>query len=457
MERKLLPTAAAPFPEGPDLDRSRRDQYRQSTALVGLHVGSCMAPTPRGFRRPAWPFIGPTAGPYEALLSLPARPTLASTLSILLFVSGCGFHGADQLPSPPPQVTVAHVLQRPVKDWDEFTGRLQAPETVEIRPRVSGYIDKVIFAEGSQVKRGDLLLIIDPRPYKAETDRAAADVKLYRTALDLAHIELARVEKLKESGAVSAEELDERKSTTAQAEANVAGAEAALEAAKLNLGFTRVTSPIDGRVSRAEVTRGNLVTGGANGGTLLTSVVSTNPMYLYFDADEESYLRYTQKAHTEGAANSQAPTPVQVGLANEEGFPHTGILDFVDNQLNWQTGTIRARAVLQNDDGRYTPGLFARVQLLAGTEYQAILIEDRAVNTDQSQKYVLLLGPNNIVEYRRVKLGRVTDDLRVVRDGLKLGDVIIVNGAQRVHPGIAVTPQEVAMDARDDNAAAPPK
>jgi multidrug efflux system membrane fusion protein len=344
-----------------------------------------------------------------------------------------------------------------VKDWDEFTGRLQAPETVEIRPRVTGYIDKVVFTEGTHVKRGDLLFIIDPRPYKAETDRAAADVKRYRTALDLAHIELARVEKLKESGAVSAEELDERKSTTAQAEANVAGAEAALEAAQLNLDFTRVTSPIDGRVSRAEVTRGNLVTGGVNGGTLLTTVVSTNPMYLYFDADEQSYLRYTQKNGTAGAANSKSPTPVQVGLANEEGFPHTGILDFVDNQLNSQTGTIRARAVLKNDDGRYTPGLFARVQLLAGTEYEAILIEDRAVNTDQSQKYVLLLGPKNTVEYRRVKLGRITDGLRVVREGLKPGDVIIVNGAQRVHPGIVVTPQEIAMDAQDDTAAASPK
>ena len=389
-------------------------------------------------------------------MSLRVGPIFAA-LSIAFLMTGCGPHAPDQSPPPPPQVTVAHVLQRPVKDWDEFTGRLQAPETVEIRPRVTGYIDKVVFTEGSHVKRGDLLFIIDPRPYKAETDRAAADVKRYRTALDLAHIELARVEKLKESGAVSAEELDERKSTTAQAEANVAGAEAALEAAQLNLGFTRVTSTIDGRVSRAEVTRGNLVTGGINGGTLLTSVVSTNPMYLYFDADEQSYLRYSQKTGSPGSANVKSPTPVQVGLANEEGFPHSGILDFVDNQLNSQTGTIRARAVLKNDDGLYTPGLFARVQLLAGSEYQAILIEDRAVNTDQSQKYVLLLGPKNTVEYRRVKLGRITDGLRVVREGLKLGDVIIVNGAQRVHPGMTVTPQEITMDAQDDTAAASPK
>jgi RND family efflux transporter MFP subunit len=370
----------------------------------------------------------------------------------LLVVAGCGKSG-DQSPSAPPQVTVAQVLEKRVKDWDEFTGRLQAVESVEIRPRVSGYIDKVAFTEGSQVKRGDLLFVIDPRPYQAETDRAAADVKRYKTALELARIELARVQRLKDSGAVSEEELDERKSTMSQVEANVGGAQAALESAALNLNFTRVTSPIAGRVSRAEVTRGNLVTGGINGGTLLTSVVSMDPMYLYFDADEQSYLRYTKMAHSgERPSSRDAANPVQVGLANEEGFPHTGTMDFVDNQLNSQTGTIRARAVLENRDGLYTPGLFARVQLLASSEYSAILIDDRAVNTDQNQKYVLLLGANNTIEYRRVKLGRIIDGLRIVREGLKPGDVILVNGAQRVHPGITVTPQKVLMGA---DAAAP--
>jgi RND family efflux transporter MFP subunit len=214
------------------------------------------------------------------------------------------------------------------------------------------------------------------------------------------------------------------------------------------LNFTKVTSPIDGKVSRAEVTRGNLVTGGSNGGTLLSSVVSMDPIYIYFDADEQSYLRYSQMARGGAQPSSRdAGNPVQVGLANEEGFPHPGKLDFVDNQLNPQTGTIRARAVLQNKDGEFTPGLFARVQLLGGEEFSAILIDDRAVNTDQNQKYVLLLGANNQVEYRKVKLGRVIDGLRVVREGLKAGDVIVVNGAQRVHPGITVTPQQVPMGA----------
>jgi RND family efflux transporter MFP subunit len=368
-------------------------------------------------------------------------------------LSGCGKSGEAGQAPPPPQVSVATVLEKRVKDWDEFTGRFQAVETVEIRPRVSGYIDRVAFKEGALVKSGDLLFIIDPRPYQAEYDRAAADLKRYKTALELARIESVRVQRLRQSGAVSQEELDERTSTVAQAEANAAGAQATLESAQLNLGFTRVTSPITGRVSRAEVTRGNLVTGGNNGGTLLSSVVSMDPIYLYFDSDEQAYLRYTQMARN-GQRSSDAPNPVQVGLANEEGFPHPGRVDFIDNQLNPQTGTIRARAVLDNKDGQFTPGLFARVQLLGSDEYNAILIDDRAVNTDQSQKYVFLLGADNKIEYRRVTLGRVIDGLRVVREGLKAGDTIVVNGAQRVHPGVTVTPQRVAMggDAPTQNA-----
>ena len=382
---------------------------------------------------------------------MPKRFRFAVTLSILwaaALAGGCGKAGDSAQAPPPPQVSVAEVLQKKVKDWDEFTGRFQAVETVEIRPRVSGYIDKVAFKEGALVKSGDLLFVIDPRPYQADYDRAAADLKRYKTALDLARIESVRVQRLRESGAVSQEELDERTSTVAQAEANVAGAQAAVEAAQLNLTFTRVTSPINGRVSRAEVTRGNLVTGGNNGGTLLSSVVSIDPIYLYFDSDELAYLRYTQMARqSEPASSREARDPVQVGLANEEGFPHSGYVDFLDNQLNPQTGTIRARAVLENKDGQFTPGLFARVQLLGSGEYTAILIEDRAVNTDQSQKYVLALSPDNKVEYRKVTLGRIIGGLRVVREGLKPGDVIVVNGAQRVHPGMTVTPERVVMGA----------
>jgi RND family efflux transporter MFP subunit len=371
---------------------------------------------------------------------------VASAAVFTALLAGCGQSGGAAQAPAPPQVSVAAVLEKRVKDWDEFTGRFQAVETVEIRPRVSGYIDKIAFKEGGLVKQGDLLFVIDPRPYQADYDRAAADLKRYKTALELARIESTRVQRLRESGAVSQEELDERTSTVAQAEANVAGAQAALEAASLNLGFTRVTSPVAGRVSRAEVTRGNLVTGGNNGGTLLSSVVSMDPIYLYFDSDEQAYLRYAQMARSgERTSSPDAPSPVHIGLANEEGFPHSGTVDFIDNQLNPQTGTIRARAVLANKDGLFTPGLFARVQLVGSDDYNAILIDDRAVNTDQSQKYVLLLGADNKVEYRKIKLGRVIDGLRIVREGLKPGDVIVVNGAQRVHPGLTVTPQRVTM------------
>jgi len=385
------------------------------------------------------------------------RWAVTAAVAFAALLAGCGRSGgAAQGPPPPPQVSVAAVIEKRVKDWDEFTGRFQAVETVEIRPRVSGYIDKIAFTEGGQVKQGDLLFVIDPRPYQADYDRAAADLKRYKTALELARIESSRVQRLRESGAVSQEELDERTSTVSQAEANVAGAQATLESASLNLGFTRVTSPITGRVSRAEVTRGNLVTGGNNGGTLLSSVVSMDPIYLYFDGDEQAYLRYTQMARSgERTSSRNAPNPVHIGLADEEGFPHAGTMDFVDNQLNPQTGTIRARAVFDNKDGRFTPGLFARVQLVGSDEYDAILIDDRAVNTDQSQKYVLLLGADNKVEYRKVKLGRVIDGLRIVREGLKPGDVIVVNGAQRVHPGLTVAPQRVAMGGDASVAGAP--
>jgi RND family efflux transporter MFP subunit len=373
-------------------------------------------------------------------------------LCACLILTACGKSSATASPgaAPPPEVNVAPVVEKRIQEWDEYTGKLEAVETVEVRPRVSGYIDKVAFTEGKLVKEGELLFIIDPRPYRAERDRAAAEVKRLKTAEDLAHIERARVQRLRASGAVSQEELDERDSTVAQAEANYAGAEAALEVAELNLSFTRVTSPINGRVSRAIVTRGNLVTGGNNGGTLLTSVVSMDPIYLYFDGDEQAYLRYNELAREGDRKSSRdAPNPVRVGLANEDGFPHVGKMDFVDNQVNPQTGTIRARAVLSNPDGFFTPGMFAKVQLLGRNEYPALMIVDRAVNTDQNRKYVFVVGGGNKIEYRRVELGRVTDGLRVVRKGLKPGEVIVVDGAERVHPGLEVKPQTVTMTAVD--------
>jgi RND family efflux transporter MFP subunit len=365
---------------------------------------------------------------------------------VLGLAAGCS-RQADAPPAPP-EVIVAKVLSKNIIDWDEYTGRFQAIDTVELRPRVSGYIDRILFREGQAVKKGDTLVVIDPRPYQADFDRAKAGVVLAKSQRELAQIEADRVQRLKNSGAVSQEELDERLSALHQQEANVAAAQAALDSASLNLSFTTVRAPIDGQTSRAEVTRGNLVTGGNNGGTLLTTIVSTDPIYVYFEGDENAYLRYNELDRAgERPSSRRAANPVRVGLANEEGFPHEGHMDFVDNQINVRTGTIRGRAVLDNKNALFTPGMFARVQLLGSSERDAILIEDRAVGTDQNQNYVLVLGTGNRLEYRAVQLGRAMEGLRIVRKGLKAGDVIVVNGLQRVRPGVQVTPKMVTMGA----------
>lgn len=343
---------------------------------------------------------------------------------------------------------VAEVLSRKITDWDEYSGRFQAIDTVEVRPRVSGYIDRVLFREGQAVKQGDTLVVIDPRPYQADFDRAKAGLALAKAQRQLAELEAERVHKLKDSGAVSQEELDERVSTLHQQQASVAAAQAALDAAELNLSFTQVRAPVSGQASRAEVTRGNLVTGGNNGGTLLTTIVSTDPIYVYFEGDEHAYLRYQELARAgERPSSRNYANPVRVGLANEEGFPHDGRMDFVDNQLNVRTGTIRARALLDNKEGLFTPGMFARVQLLGSIEHEAILIEERAIGTDQTQNYVLVLGADDKVEYRAVQLGRSLQGLRIVSKGLRPGETVVVNGLLRVRPGIQVAPKRVAMGA----------
>ena len=372
------------------------------------------------------------------------RTTILLSLLSLLALDGC-----SKAPPPeqgPPEVTVAKVISKRIKDWDEFSGRFQAIDTVEIRPRASGYIEQVLFNEGQFVKKDDVLVIIDPRPYQADYDRAKAGLELAKSQQALASLEAVRVQKLKDSGAVSREELDERLSNLNQQQASVSGAKAALDNAALLLSFTKVRAPFDGRASRAEVTRGNLVTGGNNGGTLLTTVVSVDPIYVYFEGDENTYLRYNELAREGQRPSSRdAKNPVRIGLSNEQGFPHEGYMDFVDNQLDVRTGTIRARAVLENKKGEFTPGMFARVQLLGSGEYDAILIEDRAVGTDQSQNFVLVLGANNKLEYRAITPGRIVDGLRIVRKGLKPDDVVVVSGLQRVRPGAQVKPNMATM------------
>jgi len=352
-----------------------------------------------------------------------------------LAVSGCARNeAAEQKAMPPlPQVTVAAAISRKVTEFDEFTGRFEAVERVEVRPRVSGYISSVNFKDGSEVRKGDVLFVIDPRPYVAERDKARAQLAQARSQLALARSERDRATQLVSQHAISREEFDTRTSGSEQAQANVEAAQAALDAAALNLDFTRVTAPIAGRIGRALVTSGNFVT---NGQTLLTTLVSLDPIYVSFDGDEKVYLKYT-KLSRDGAHGGR--NPVQVGLADEGGgYPHQGVMVFVDNALDPATGTIRSRALLDNRDRLFTPGLFARLRLLGAQEHEAVLINDSAVGTDQTVRYVLVISAGNKAEYRPVQLGPIVDGLRVVESGLASGETIVVNGLQRVRPGAQV-------------------
>ena len=362
-------------------------------------------------------------------------------------LAGCGRSEAKASNTPaPPSVSVAEVIVKDVAQWDEFNGRVQAVESVEIRPRVAGYIERVILAEGKEVKKGDVLFVIDQRSYRAELARAQAELTRARAQAELAHTEAARAEKLLDLRAISREEHDERVAADSQAGANVRSVEAAEEIAKLNLEFTEVRSPINGRAGQALVTVGNLV-GTQPSATLLTTVVSLDPVYVYFNGDEQTYLRYGEMARRgERPSSRDARNPVFIGLGNEEGFPHEGYMDFVDNQLDPATGTIRARAVLPNKDRVFAPGLFARVKLLGSGKARALLIDDKAVLTDQDRKYVYVLGPDNKALRRDVKLGRLNDGMRVVTEGLNAGDKVIVHGVQKIFfPGMQVAPQVIAM------------
>jgi multidrug efflux system membrane fusion protein len=338
-----------------------------------------------------------------------------------------------------PQVTVAPAIERVVTDWDEFTGHFEAVNSVEVRPRVGGFIERVTFAEGATVHQGDALFVIDQRPYQAEVARAEAVLAQARTRKQLADMEAERAQKLVSTQAISREELDSRTSSRAESDAAIHAAEAALLVARLNLEWTVVRAPISGRVGRAEITRGNVVQAGAPSPTLLTTIVSLDPIYVYFDTDEQAYLKYA------GALAGPNGREVLVGLANESGFPHQGRLNFIDNRVDGTAGTIRARAVLSNPNQVFTPGLFARVRLLGTDRHVATLVQDQAVGTDQDRKFVLVLKNDTTVEYRPVTVGRVFDGLRIVDSGLKSGERVVINGMMRVRPGMKVAATNAAM------------
>ena len=350
----------------------------------------------------------------------------------LAALAGCGAQADAAAAAPAAAVVRVQAVQaRPVRQWDEFQGRIRAVDSVELRPRVSGYIEHVAAREGQEVRKGQLLFAIDARPYRAALASAQAQRERSRRAAELAQAQHHRAQQLVGERAISQEEADHRAAALAQAQAQVRADEAAVEAARLNLEFTEVRAPVAGRMGRALLTVGNLAQADQS---LLTTVVSQDPVYVDFDADEHSYLRYRQLA---GGAQA-----VRVGLADEQGFPHEARLQFMDNQLDAGTGTIRVRARLANPQQRFTPGLFARVQLQGASDAQALLIDDKAVLVDQDRRYVYVVGPEQRAERRDVRLGRMVDGLRVVESGLREGDALVVGGVQRIHyPGMPLQPQ----------------
>ena len=361
-----------------------------------------------------------------------ARPLFGSwsALAAALLIASCSA-SANVKPAAPPAagVEVTPVVVQSLRQWDDFTGRLEAIQSVEVRPRVGGYIDAVRLPEGAHVRQGELLFQIDPRPFQAEVNRLAAALQGARAKAALAKADADRAQRLIAQQAIAQGEFDRLDAETKSAAADVAAAAAALDAAQLNLSFTRVVSPIDGRVSKALITRGNLVTTAS----LLTTVVSDGPIYATFNADEQTFLKYAAAERDKGG-------PVYMGLMTEDGYPRVGRLQFIDNAMDAHSGTIDGRARFDNADGKLTPGLFARVRLVSTTAEPVVLVPEDALGADLGKHYVMVLDRNNHVQYRGVTIGPALGQLRVVRSGLAAGDYVVTAGLTKVRPGDAVNP-----------------
>ncbi|MFL6974034.1 MAG: efflux RND transporter periplasmic adaptor subunit [Xanthobacteraceae bacterium] len=368
-------------------------------------------------------------------------------LSLLLFAAqalvGCDGKPAASSVPPPPSVAVARPLQKVINEWDEFTGRFTAVETVEVRARVSGFIDSIHFKEGQIVKQGDLLFVIDPRPYRIAVEQAKADVDRAKAKLDIAKLDVQRAAPLVRSQAVTEREFDTRRSTERDAAAQVASLEAALKQSELNLEWTEVRAPISGRISDKRVDTGNLI----SGATLLTVVVSIDPIHFVFDGSEADFLHYLRLAAAGTRPSSRdVQNPVSVRLADETEYRHQGRMNFVDNTVNPKTGTIRGRAVFDNKDGLLTPGFFGRLRLFGG-QREALLVPDNAVVSDQSRKIIFTVAEDGTVGTKLVELGPMIDGLRVIRSGLAPTDRIVIDGVQRARPGQKVTAEDGKIEA----------
>jgi RND family efflux transporter MFP subunit len=390
------------------------------------------------------------------------RIVLVALLGVTwLSVAGCQGRGPELVEPPPPEVTVAKPLSREITEYSEFTGNTKAVEKVDVRARVSGYLVKIDFEDGQEVHKDQVLFEIDPEPYQAALDQAQAEVARLQAQLTKNQADLARAKRLLPTNSIAQEDYDQRVTDVAVTEASILEAKAAKREASLNREYTLVKAPIDGRASQTNITVGNLIQAGVTGGPVLTTIVSTGSVYVTFDVDERSLLRFQQLRREAGDDIrpdhiKQLQVPVGVALANEEGFPHQAILDFADNQVDPDTGTIRVRAVLDNAERRFAPGLFVRVRLPAGKPRQALLVADRAIGSDQSEKYVLVVKPDNTAEYRQVKLGSVQEGLRVIEEGIGADDWVVVDGLQRARPGAKVGPKQIAMPLPPGQTPAPP-
>ena len=377
------------------------------------------------------------------------HPQLGTIAAIsALFAISAALSSCNQQPPPaappPPPVTVAKPIQKDIVEWDVYTGRTDAVESVNITPRVSGYIDNITFRAGDLVNKGDLLFVIDPRPYQATLDQVSAQLRQAEANQQLQEANFARQDRLRQTGVIAKEDFDTALSNKNQAAAQVLAGHAAVESAKLNLTFTQVTSPIRGRIARELVTVGNLVQADS---TLLTNIVSVDPIYAYFNVDERSVLRYQQQVRLGKLPNARhEAVSVYLQLANENGFPHQGSIDFINNQFNTSTGTLEVRGLFSNANGVLIPGAFVRIRVAGSPLTQALLVSDRAVGTDQGQKYVLVVDKDNVVVVKPVVLGPEAEGLRVVRTGLTADDQVIINGIVNARPGSKVSPQQGDMN-----------